>query len=132
MKEKVKATIIKHFLKPKKSQLPTAFQNRRDSFIYKTEIIQNEKPDVTEQDDSDFVIIEPEDYTPYTIDEWKDIIAGRKIPEFGRMYVSLQIGVGKKMYVQTYNSNNNWDRRRKIWLYLAKIDELKAEYKDGK
>jgi len=65
---------------------------------------------------SEFVVVDFKESEPYNIEEWRSILAnsGDFQIEQPRLYSSLHQGVPR-------------DLRKRIWLYLANVEELKKE-----
>ena len=114
MRNQVKSTFALKFLKPKKPLSPevqTIVVEKIERVDVKpkiTEITIPEKPlpltvqKIEEQEEneepySDFVIIESEYLSSFTTEEWKAILAGKKIPQYDQLYISLQTGVSKHL-----------------------------------
>ena len=92
------------------------------------EIIHVPSPD-TEEEFTNFVIVDIKEYEPYSIEEWNEIL--KKDSTFKvddkRMYASLQKGAPRELYKLLTSINES--RRRSIWLYLAKVEQTKEMYK---
>mgnify|MGYP000956354340 CR=1 FL=1 len=117
MKNKVKSSFAIKFLQPKKPKktsppvIPVIREINIERAVpeHKNEIpspqkeskIIVEKIDEQEENEepySDYIIIESETLSPFTTEEWKEILAGKKIPEYDQLYLSLQTGVNKQLY----------------------------------
>ena len=54
--------------------------------------------DENEEPYADFIIIESENLSPFTTEEWREILTGKNFPIYDQLYLSLQTGVNKQLY----------------------------------
>ncbi len=79
---------------------------------------------------SEFVVVDFKESEPYNMEEWRLILANSREfqVEQPRLYSSLHQGVPRDLYfLFFYFFLKKFQRRKRIWLYLANVEELKKE-----